>query len=482
MRRLHSRRWFGRRLGLEIGATLATNIAVLGASAARTAVLARALPLAEYAMMSLIILTVNTSSQLLLFGLDSFIAARLPRDAQERARTLLPITVIVIAATVVAVAVGSIFAFVDMLPVSARMFWLGSVGLLCTVAGLIAIQCSYRDGRIIKYNLLILIKNAGWLLLILTWTLWRPLTLDGVIGLWVFCLLATAVVGVVGVPMWSTGAGANWASLVGALRYSLPLYPMLVGSMVLTSIDRYLLAYYWPLETVALYTIGFMVIEYTNTAIVGVSTGVFPRFAAAWERREDSDGGEWKNLRDLSLVASLMVYFPAALVLFIWGDIVVVWLAGAAYAASADIVRMLMILPVLKTGVVIMNQELMVKAKTWLILKAQVVGIGLTVATSIILIPWLGIYGLVASNVLGAAVLYTVTRMLLRADSYRAGEDPSICDVATTSIGMPIVIGTAATLVMQYFAGRHLAGVAGLLVYGCVLHRSGTLDRALARL
>lgn len=447
-------------LGKQIAFTFFTNVVILICSPIKVFLLTRSLSIEDYGELSLLIVTVNLFSYLLTFGLDQFIIGQLPlRKDKEEQNYLKSIFLFSSIASFVLIGMFLVYSL-QKHNVYSDNFLLLSLLTIVSLYSFLTIQYLYSRGQLYRYNVLILLKNVPWILLLGVFYFWNNLTTEKTLYLWLICLSAVAVLGSVQLKDREIFKASLDVKKIGeALRYSIPLFPFLVGPLLMISFDRYIIAHYFSTTEVALYVVAYMIIEAVSAAITAISTTIFPHFVKAWGKDEyENTHNDPLVLQNVSLTLSLVFFFPCAVVLLFVGKEIILLIAGPAYLAAARVIQMLSILPLFKIFLMVLQQELMVRSKTLVICKAYVIGIICNLILNFILVPKFGLYGAAMANISAYILIFILISIGLSKlrsikDIYRLVKVREIFSYAAVGIGVIFVFKTFLNLIFATIIG-----------------------------
>ncbi len=433
----------------QIAFTFFTNAIILLSAPIRVILLTRSLSIEDYGKLSLLIVTVNLFSYMTTFGLDQYFIGQLPLMRNEDRQTYIKsIFIFSLAVSLVLIAMFFMYSL-QWQDIYAKHFLLLSLLMIVSLYSFLTIQYVYSEGQLYKYNILIFLKNVPWILLLAIFYFLNSLTIENILYLWLSCLFGVAVIGSIGLMTKEIlKASFSLRKIMKALKYSLPLFPFLVGPLMMVALDRYILAYYFSTIEVALYTVAYMVIDTVFSALGAVSTTVFPHFVKSWKRdNEHNIPNSSQTLQNISLMISLILFFPCAVILLFMGKKIILFIAGSGYVASVTVMQILSVLPLFKIFLVILQQELMVRAKTVVICKSYIFSIILNLILNFTLIPHLGIYGAAIANISAhiciLIIIYSaLSKLKSFKDIYSGAKSKEIFLYATVGMGLIFIFNT----------------------------------------
>jgi len=194
-------------------------------------------------------------------------------------------------------------------------------------------------------------------------------------------------------------------SVRGALVFSMPLVPFLIGDWLLQTSDKYILKYYSSFAVVGVYNLAFTLTYFVlafSTVILGV---IYPYYSASWNQKKNHH--LWGNI---ALKYCLMLCLPATMGLWVLREALVTLISGPAYMGAVSIISYLIFFPLFGSLTIVFYQTLMLKGKTKLIGMIYIVGSVLNLVLNFSLI---GRYG-----VIGAAVATTISYVFVFSATY----------------------------------------------------------------
>jgi O-antigen/teichoic acid export membrane protein len=177
-----------------------------------------------------------------------------------------------------------------------------------------------------------------------------------------------------------------------------------IASLFYKSVDQFTIGYYLNPNSVALYASAMRLSNLIEYPATSVSEVVYPH-----STMRISQSGEQvvKNIYEKSLALTMAITFPIVVVTFLLADLIIYIIAGPAYAASADILRVTILFgiftPFTRQFGMIMDSAGRPSQNFILLVGSLIVNIVLNV----ILVQWFGIMG-AAYGTLLAYILTTI--------------------------------------------------------------------------
>src|SRR5262249_9350475 len=127
--------------------------------------------------------------------------------------------------------------------------------------------------------------------------------------------------------------GLNRDALKKLLSFATPLIVSAVAALIISRIDRFILAYYLPLAAITFYSLPYTLSEKLSIAVANVTSVVFP-FASELHARDDFDKVRELYLRSTKTL-TLMTLPITVILVTIPGPILKYWL-GTEYAIQGS--------------------------------------------------------------------------------------------------------------------------------------------------
>jgi len=334
----------------------------------------------------------------------------------------------------------------------------------------------YALKRIEVANTMEFLASCSWVFpLVGLWMAGFPLTLSGLLTAW----LAGMVVGI-SYGVWQLERDAfgiapiNRELLKPALAFSLPIMFSATGDRIIFLADRWLLGFFHGPESVGQYGYAFALLSILWMLVYSVVVGVLVPYVV------EADNMKKYRERDELLAAmlkySLLIVGYGLMVLVVFGDDIVRWMARQEYRAVGDLVLWLAPIALLMTITAPASHLLFIQKKTLLMTGISWTGAVTSLVMGILLIP---IYGAV-----GAAVATTLSLMLLTVLRYWAvrSEDTTKW---RTSRAVEIMIACTLTGTLFFVLNRWMssdglvflmaAALAMGVIYGVLLFALGVV-------
>lgn len=187
--------------------------------------------------------------------------------------------------------------------------------------------------------------------------------------------------------------------LAQMLRFSLPLVPIGLSSIVLDMSDRYILSLYGSLEDVGIYSLGYRA-GFVMALLVSAFQTAWPTFMFS-AAKDDSARGFYTRVLN-GLVAGLCA---AVLLLSLFAREIVSVLAPAGYSTAHVLIPLVSLAYVLQGVYYATAVGTNLKARTELQTYAVLAAAGVNVVLNFILIPVYGIMGAAVATLVAFAVM-----------------------------------------------------------------------------
>lgn len=320
---------------------------------ARTRLLTEVLSKDLYGSLTLIVMSVTFACSMLSLGGYEFLVRRLPGLSPAAQQGWLRLLLVRLALPAWLVA-GVVLVTGKSLGYLSLLQW-SDAGLVFIAMGLTS-WLFYRTfyfygcGQLARVRLLQLFQHDLWFLAIAGVGLAAVLSFSLLLGIWTVWLgaLCAAVIIVTGRVR---GDIAQAGSMREAVKYGLPLLPMIAGDILFRVADRYLILIYQNMTVVAEYTLCM------NIAMIAVIVGAslldikIPALYA--ERNLIADGKISEPSSGMAALFSVMlrlglaIGIVAALVLVLFSDEVLRLLSGPAFHSSAPLLAWTAPVPIL---------------------------------------------------------------------------------------------------------------------------------------
>ena len=195
----------------------------------------------------------------------------------------------------------------------------------------------------------------------------------------------------------------KWAAFKRLFDFSLPLLLSAMSALIVTRLDRFILAYYLPLAAVAFYTLPYSLSEKLSMGVTNVTSVVFP-FTSELHAREAHDKVQELYVRSTKMLT--LVTFPLTVILLtIPGPILRYWL-GPEFAAQGTLVlAMLGIATYLYAASAIPTVTALGIGRAWVPAIYALSGSVINIVVNLTLIPRYGINGAALAALLHQALI-----------------------------------------------------------------------------
>jgi O-antigen/teichoic acid export membrane protein len=378
------------------------------------ALLTRTLSIPEFGIYSLLVIVIRALPRLLSLGVPAYLTRTFPGQPSAALRRAIGPLVLATAA-VAGLGGATLFALAWATGSFARSgleryvaeTWLALLAVELAVMLLVVRGFFAASRRLAMAQLLSLLDERLWLVLVVAVALAERVTLFNLLVLWNVGTAATLVVAGV------TGGvrGLRWRADRGgvraALAYGTPLLPFLAGFGLFWLIDRSLLSVFHPAVVVAQFSLA-QSISLMVAAMGAVLHGaLFPHLSAS--RTGAADERQYRRLFTLSTKYTMLIVVPLAIGVFTVREPLVTGISGPAYAPAADLLAGLLAIAALNALVQLAVQDLMLHDATRTV--ALVFGGALAwhLVVSLALVPAHGAEGAVAAGVLTHVALLAAT-------------------------------------------------------------------------
>lgn len=131
----------------------------------------------------------------------------------------------------------------------------------------------------------------------------------------------------------------HWEAFQKLFRFSLPLLLSAFFALIITRVDRFILAYYLPLAAVTFYTLPYSISEKASMGVANITSVVFP-FTSELHSRGAHDKVHELYLRSTKIL--IMVTLPITVILLCVPNLILRYWLGAEYAAQGTTVLWLL--------------------------------------------------------------------------------------------------------------------------------------------
>jgi O-antigen/teichoic acid export membrane protein len=276
----------------------------------------------------------------------------------------------------------------------------------------------------------------------------------------------------------------HWHAFRRLFSFSLPLFISAISGLIVTRVDRFILAYYMPLAAVTFYTLPYSLSEKLSMGVSNISSVVYP-FASELHSRD-----EHGRLQELYVRASkllTLVTLPLmTLLLAIPGPILRYWL-GPEYATEGAVcLSLLGVASFLGAMSAVSTVTALGAGRAWMPASFAVGSSIINLVSNLLLIPRYGINGAALGQLLPQAIVVPVFLLVtIRTLKFSVGKvlvegllRPLLC--ATVQFVFLILLGgfVKNTLEVMLLASTSLVlfGILALLVAASAAERDALLS------
>jgi O-antigen/teichoic acid export membrane protein len=255
----------------------------------------------------------------------------------------------------------------------------------------------YARQRIGQANILDLIKQAGWIPVILIWWAIRgSISVDVIVGASFGGAVCAAAVGLAAIR---PAMRPSWPIISKALRFALPLVIPGVAFLALKVFDRLVLSATRGLDETGIYSLAA---SFTNL-LYGFSAVVIANTLTPMAVRLHNEGDPSRRDRLLwrTMGFSLSAYIVGAVGLFAVGVVAIPRLARPEYLAALPFLPWLVVGYALVIVSAAPHNALYLADRTRTILVIDLVATGIAIWLDLVLIPRFGGYGAAIATIVG---------------------------------------------------------------------------------
>ena len=238
----------------------------------------------------------------------------------------------------------------------------------------------------------------------------------------------------------------NRTALKKLLRFSLPLMLAAVSSLLVTRLDRFLLAYYLPIAAVSFYTLPYSLAEKLSMAVSNVTSVVLP-FSSELHAMNAHDKVQELYLRATKTLA-LMTLPVAVLLIAIPGEILHYWLGAEFARQGATSLALLALAMFLNSITAVPTVTALGIGRVWMCTAFGVATSVIDLTLNFLFIPRYGINGaalaLFLSTLTISPLFVHVVNRILRLSSWQFIAKSMLGPVACGSVQYAILLGTRA--------------------------------------
>ena len=231
----------------------------------------------------------------------------------------------------------------------------------------------------------------------------------------ILAVIAFAIVGRGLIRNLSLFPSFHWPAFKKLFSFSFPLFLSAISALVVTRVDRFILAYFLPLAAVTFYTLPYSLSEKAAMGVVNITSVVFP-FTSELHSMGSHDKVHELYLRSAKILT--LVTLPLSVILVAMpGPILRFWL-GPEYAAQGAVaLGLLGIATFLNAVTGVPTVTSLGVGRPWLPAAFAIVSSAINIVLNLVLIPRYGINGAALGYLLPQALvapvfIYVVTRML----------------------------------------------------------------------
>lgn len=233
------------------------------------------------------------------------------------------------------------------------------------------------------------------------------LKLEGIILCTVAASFSSTLVGILLIPSLRL-RHFSWKKARYYIKFGAKIQPLQLFSRVIFWFAIVSISFYFGFVSMGYYKVAYSTMFYVITFTSVVSLTLYPTLAKA--QRERSREEVERNF-SLGFYYALAIALPAAIVLFLFPDLVIVTLYGEAFRESAWMIRWLAPVAVLYSVILPCESLFPAINKPMILLQLGIVEVVANVGLNVVLIPYLGIMGAIiaawATFAVGIAFAYT---------------------------------------------------------------------------
>jgi O-antigen/teichoic acid export membrane protein len=274
------------------------------------------------------------------------------------------------------------------------------------------------------------------------------------------------------IPGLSLIPGFNWTAFKRLFRFSLPLILSSLSTLIVTRLDRFILAYFLPLAAVSFYTLPYSLSEKLSMGVTNITSVVFP-FTSELHAMNAHEKVQELYLRSTKILNLVMLPLTVML-LAVPGTILQFWL-GPEYASQGAVALALLgAAAFLNAASAVPTVTSLGVGRAWMPACFAGAGAVINLVSNFLLIPRYGITGAALGALLPQAIVvpffvYFVTRSLkfslwrLVADGFMR---PLACAVVQFAIlyGLRGYINSRMSLMLVCFVSFAVFGVLAVFV------------------
>jgi O-antigen/teichoic acid export membrane protein len=208
------------------------------------------------------------------------------------------------------------------------------------------------------------------------------------------------------IPSLSLVPSFHWSAFQRLFSFSLPLLVSALCTLIVTRVDRFILAYYMPLVAVTFYTLPYSLSEKLSMGVANISSVVYP-FASELHSRDAHDKLEELYVRSSKLL--VIITLPLMILLLaIPGAILRFWL-GPEYATQGAVcLGILGVATFLGALSAVSTMTALGAGKAWMPAAFAIASSVINLVSNLLLIPRYGINGAALGALLPQAIVVPV--------------------------------------------------------------------------
>lgn len=260
----------------------------------------------------------------------------------------------------------------------------------------------YGLGRNNFQNLLQFLRGSLWVIVAIITSLFFDLTLAQVLIVFNLCIFGILLLAI----PWKELPALLVHPLKGIsfqplFRYCLPLFPYFAGVWGIPTIIRSQLNIYEGPKTVALFNVGYTLMEIVFLFVSSITATLSPYFFAS-SGEENKPGQLYNIMLKYSVLLVLMIVPFVYITRF---DIILL-LTSEKYRQAGNYIPLLLFLPLLRMLILVFEQVYLKESKTFFLGSVHGLGMLLSFVLSTLLVPRFGIAGAIYSSLTSYLFLF----------------------------------------------------------------------------
>lgn len=276
------------------------------------------------------------------------------------------------------------------------------IALLSVTANLIYLPLSLEvrlQNRMFAYSVVAVVSSATTVILNILFLMFFNL---GIYAL----ILSTLIVNIIQIILFSFAVTKKFSIqyvdkklLKRMLKYSFPMLPSTLATLILTLSDRYIVLYYWGEQAVGMYGIGNRFVAIVSVVISAVNTA-YTTFAYSSYKKPGAK-------EQFSLVMNVLYIFMVgvAFVVSIFSKEIISLMTAPEYAMAYKTLSDMMFSQVIYTLYVITCYGVLFEKKSKYVLVATSTGALVNVLLNITFIPYYGIVAAAFTTLIGYVIM-----------------------------------------------------------------------------